>query len=753
MTQNANSLASMQQVHPQNHSEFAKSIHGKFNPEQFHAITLENISSLVLAGAGSGKTTVIVNRIAYIVNNGIMPKCIMAVTFTNKASEEMKIRLKTMLHREQVAEIWTGTFHSLMLRMLRENYEIAGLPKNFAVLDVDSQQALIKTITKDKNLTIDTDADESSNEKISSKDVVQFINSKKEQGIRPNELMMQASNNNYEFIQLFYEYELACKEQGLLDFSDLLYKTVDMLERHPSVREKYNSKFSAILVDEFQDTNDIQYRWLKAIKGKNSFVMAVGDDDQSIYAFRGANPSNMERFVREMTESSEYPKGKIIRLEQNYRSLPYILESANAVIDKNSGRLGKKLWTNSKDNNERIEIVTYENGSFEAKGIAEEINRLVKSKNVQPSEIACLYRTNLQSRLIEQEIVKYGIPVTVYGGFRFYERLEIKHVLAYLDLTSSIDRDIAFSRVVNFPPRGIGDRTVEDLRQEAKSQNVSMIEMIARRMQRGYENMTAGEIKKQKALEEFVYLIIDLAEESASCNLSEIVEKIISKSGILAHYKNIGDEESLERIENIGELVSAAKQFEVDHPELNNALLQLPEYLSSIQLLTSTSDSDMDKKNTVSLMTVHSAKGLEFDNVFVAGMEDGVFPHFRSIENEESIDAEAILAMQGKVLEYKENGELSDETEALLQSIHNDPSNAIDSDELQEERRLLYVAITRAKINLKISLAKNRMMMGKETSQTPSRFIKEIPSHRVFFTESVKKGLQKDKFFSRKKTF
>lgn len=744
--------------------QFTLSLVENLNNEQKLAVTLPKESCLVLAGAGSGKTTVIINRITNLVNIGLLPSSIMAVTFTNKAADELKTRLKLKLHREQVADIWAGTFHSLCLRMLRENYELAGLPKNFAVLDMDSQESLIKTLTKDKNVDLissnENQDDDSDHEKIAAKDVVKFINSKKEFGIKPHEVFSTNTPNEALFVDLYQQYEVACRDQGLLDFSDLLYKTVELLESNFSIKEKYNNQFSCILVDEFQDTNNIQYRWLKAVKGKNAHVMAVGDDDQSIYAFRGANPENMQRFVQEMTCSSHNRDGLVIKLQKNYRSLPYILESANAVIDRNTGRLGKNLWTDSKDNNEKIDIVTYENGSLEARGIAEEINRLVKIDNIPPSEIAVLYRTNMQSRFLEQEVIKFGIPVTVYGGMKFYDRQEIKHVLAYLDLVSSLDRDISFSRVINFPKRGIGETTVEDLRQEAKLNNVSMIEMIARREEllTNFENMpndgvkmTLAEQKKHKILVEFVGMILDLAECASTCSLSEMVQKIVVETGLKSHYESLGKDEATERLDNIGELISAAKQFELDHPELQNSSLQLPEYLSSVQLLTSTSDADMDKKNTVSLMTVHSAKGLEFDHVFISGLEDGIFPHFRSIEGEEIIDAEAILNSQGKSIEYNSDGTMTEESELALQSIHDNPINKIDSAELQEERRLLYVAITRARKGLIITKAKNRLSMGQETKQKPSRFLSEIPAKRLRFIESKSPYNTFNKFSSSKK--
>lgn len=710
------------------------------NDEQARAVLQPRISSLVLAGAGAGKTTVIIGRIANLVNTGLPARKILAVTFTNKSSEEMRKRLDDRMAREDVNTIWMGTFHSLCNRILRENYDAAGLPRNFAILDTDSQTSLIKTITKDKNSAIvvtsstskkstsekDGEGESDGVEKINAKDVVNFINSKKEYGIQPHEVEAEPGTKLDLLVNLFGEYQQACIDQGLLDFSDLLYRTVALLESNELVRSKYHEKFDAILIDEFQDTNDIQYRWLKLMKGPQTFVMAVGDDDQSIYAFRGANPENLRTFVSDITVSPEYPQGNVIKLEQNYRSLPFILDAANAVIDTNTDRLGKNLWTAQPGRGEKITVTEYENGVAEARVVAKKVHTLIADRRVPPNEIAVMYRTNMQSRLIEQEVNKLGVPATVYGGFRFYERAEIKDVLAYMDLVSSFTRDISFTRVINLPVRGIGNSTVEDLRQEARTNGVSMVEMIGLRADRGLVGVTATAIKKQAALENFAIMIMDLTDESMLVPLSTLVSSILQRSGLEAHYNGLPEEESADRKENVAELMSAAKQFEIDRPELKTAAEQLPEYLTFVQLMTSTSKASMDQLNTVSLMSIHSAKGLEFNHVFLTGLEEGVFPHARSIgDNDGKEGAQSEFVDQ----EYDDEGNLTTECVARMEARLEAPENNIATREMQEECRLMYVAMTRPRLELDISYAKSRLTNGESKPQKPSRFLKLIPQN------------------------
>ena len=723
---------------------FSERLVKNLNDKQREAVLYPHESLLVLAGAGSGKTTVLIGRIANLVNEGIPARKILSVTFTNKASEEMKKRLNDKMTREDVNSIWAGTFHSVCNRMLREDYEAAGLPRNFAILDTDSQESLIKTITKDRNAAFniedlksierDPSSDKSDDdvsggvEKITAKDVVNYINSKKEFGIKPYQIDAFPGSREEVFVTLYDEYERACKAQGLLDFNDLLYRTVELLEQNHDIRAKYHERFAAILIDEFQDTNDIQYRWLRLIKSPSTFVTAVGDDDQSIYAFRGANPKNMRLFVEEMTATPASPYGAIVKLEQNYRSLPYILNAANAIISTNTNRLGKNLWSGGVDRGEKIILTEFESGTAEAAVVAKKVHSLIHERKVQPKEIAVLYRTNMQSRGIETEINKLGIPATVYGGFRFYERQEIKHVLAYMDLVSNFTRDISFARVVNFPQRGIGDRTVEDLRQDARAHNLSMMEMIGMRAERGISGVTAASVKKQAALEKFAFMILDLTDASVNMSLSELVEEIVQKTGMMTYYDTLPSEESAERKSNIEELVSAAKQFELDHPGLGTAIEQMPEYLSFVQLMTSTSKASMDELNTVSLMSVHSSKGLEFDYVFLTGLEEGLFPHQRSIGDN---DGKRGPITPPIVEEYDDDGELTDETIRKMQERLDAPENNIDSDEMQEECRIMYVATTRPRKHLEITYAKTRMSNGEIKTQKPSRFLERIPENLI----------------------
>lgn len=686
------------------------------NDRQAQAVSSGPVSTLVLAGAGSGKTSVLTKRIAYLINDGFDPESILAVTFTNKAADEMKKRLRKIIGREAVEQVWMGTFHSLCNRILRAEYEAAGLQKNFAILDTDGQEIVVRNILKDIMGSGAHDVMSSDDEKKKTpSSVVKWINSKKEDGLSPYEID-ETGDNDIE-IECFQEYQRVCAQQGLLDFSDLLYKCVNLLETKVEVREKYRLLFKSILVDEFQDTNDIQYRWLTLIKDSSSFVMAVGDDDQSIYGFRGANPANMNRFVREMATVNGQPS--IIKLEQNYRSLPYILESANAVIDRNINRLGKKLWSSSPDNNEKIRYMEYQNGFSEAASTAKHIHSLIKS-GVSPSEIAVLYRSNAQSRGLEGELNKLAVPTTVYGGYRFYDRQEVKLVLSYVDLIANFDRDVSFAKVVNFPKRGLGETTIEELRQQARESGVSMIKKIIENSE--LPEMKAGKGRnKQAALESFVESIFNLAEESESIPLSALMESVIEKMGIKAHYEAQDDAE--ERMSNLGELVSAARQFEIENPDLKTASVALPEYLSFVTLLTSSSESDINKKKTVSLMTVHAAKGLEFDSVFVIGLEEGTFPSSHALNEEADFG-------NGKSFEdaYADVGDEFDEDgDPEVEDVEHGGAAQL----IQEERRLMYVAITRARKELYLSGVKKRLQFGEEKQMSPSRFIAEIPRARI----------------------
>jgi DNA helicase-2/ATP-dependent DNA helicase PcrA len=753
-------------------------LYARLNPRQAEAVENPAVSFLVLAGAGSGKTSVLTARIAKLVSTGRAPaRGVLAVTFTNKAAQEMRHRLGKLLDKRSVHELWMGTFHSLCNKLLRENYEAAGLPKSFAILDVDGQEALCRGILKDYGLTKasvkeaaklkaaavqgsllaaadplaaagglsadDVEDDGEANEFVTPSQCAKYISSRKEslQPPAPPQSISTRSTDVEQMEAVYAEYQSRCAKSGLLDFQDLLTRGVELLKKDPMVRDSYRSRFSVILVDEFQDTNDIQYEWLQLMKGNNAHVMAVGDDSQSIYGFRGANPANMQRFVDEMTKDKTAPEGRVVKLEQNYRSLPHILEAANAIIDRNPNQLKKTLFTSQRDRGERIDLVTFGNGMFEASSIAQSIHRMVKEMKVPPAEIAVLYRTNQQSRLLEQELNKLGVPLTVYGGFRFYERQEVKHMMAYLDLVCDMTRDISFGRVVNFPPRGIGERTIEELRQDAQLRKLSMLEMVGERSEKMARDPAllggAAAQKKQRQLEGFTDIILDLADAAQTMPLSQLIEQVMERAGIRQHYldeaggSKSSQEEAEERLANIAELVSASKQFEIDNPQLTTAADQLPEYLAYVALMTSTSESDMSRKNTVSLMTVHSSKGLEFDHVFIAGLEEATFPHARAIkEDEERGNGKSIdqaLRDMGATTDDQGNDLLTDE-----------PTDVVDGEGMQEERRLMYVAVTRARKTLTITHAKERLMNGEAKACEPSRFIDEIPDHRLNRIEDAK---------------
>lgn len=757
----------------------------RLNERQAEAVNFPKKSVLILAGAGSGKTSVLTARIAHLVSTGQhSARGILAVTFTNKAAQEMQNRLRKLLDKRSVMDMWVGTFHSLSNKMLRENFEAAGLPKNFAILDTDGQESVCRGVLKDFGLTKgavkeaakarkaaaqtdllsmadplaaagglaadDIEDEGGKSEFVTPGQCAKYISARKEAMMKPEPpISVSTMSTDLEQMEAVYaEYESRLSNAGLLDFQDLLTKGVDLLKSNTDVRDKYRSRFQAILVDETQDTNDIQFEWIQLLKSAHAHVMAVGDDSQSIYSFRGANPANMTRFVKEMTADAEAPKGRIIKLEQNYRSLPHILDAANAIIDRNPDQIKKTLFTSQRDRGERIDLVNFGNGMFEASAIADSIHKMVKDHAIVPSEIAVLYRTNMQSRLIEQEMNKRGLPVTVYGGYRFYDRQEIKNVLSYLDLVCDLSRDLSFVRVVNFPPRGIGERTVEELRQDAQLRRLPMMEVIGERSELLSQNPdalgNAAAQKKQRQLEKFAALFLDLAESACTQPLSELIETIMERAGIRQHYideasgSKASQEEVDERLANVGELVSAAKQFENDNPTLLTAAEQLPEYLAYVALMTSTSEADMTKKATVSLMTVHSSKGLEFDHVFLVGLEEATFPHSRAIkEDGESSDGKSIDQS------LRELGATQDDdgNDLVFDDVDDGESLRVDGDGIKEERRLMYVAVTRARKTLTITHAKERLLNGQITQCTPSRFISEIPSDRLNYIDDSKSRL------------
>lgn len=653
----------------------------KLNPEQRAAVTLEPQHALVLAGAGSGKTRVLTTRMAWLIQTGqASPFGLLAVTFTNKAAREMLARMSAILPID-TRGLWIGTFHGLCNRMLRAHHRDAGLPQSFQILDVTDQLAAIKRLMKANGVD---------DEKYPPRDVQRFINGAKEEGLRPPDVEAYDAHRR-RLIEIYQLYEAQCQREGVVDFAELLLRAYELLSRNAPVREHYQRRFRHILVDEFQDTNTLQYKWLRLLAGGGAAIFAVGDDDQSIYAFRGANVGNMADFER------DYAHGTVIRLEQNYRSYGHILDSANALIGHNSGRLGKNLWTDQGEG-EPVRVIEQPSDGMEAQWIVDEIRSLIHEGSDR-REIAVLYRSNAQSRVIEHAIFSAGIPYKVYGGLRFFERQEIKHALAYLRLMANPHDDTSWMRVVNFPTRGIGARTLEQLADAARQHDTSLYGAVALVGGKGGSNLA-----------QFAQLIHRLIEETRELPLPEMVEHMLETSGLNAHYK--AEREGAERLENLNELITAAAVFAseenydgmpagvvpeqdtsstlmpgvVDAPAVaGDNLTPLAAFLSHAALEAGDNQAQQGQ-DAVQLMTVHAAKGLEFDAVFITGLEEGLFPHENSI-----------LEPAG----------------------------------LEEERRLMYVAITRARQRLYISLAQSRMLHGQTRYAMRSRFLDEIPEQHL----------------------
>jgi DNA helicase-2/ATP-dependent DNA helicase PcrA len=616
------------------------------NPEQLAAVTLPDEHALILAGAGSGKTRVLTTRIAWLVKGArVAPSGILAVTFTNKAAREMLTRVAAMMTLNPRG-MWIGTFHGLCNRMLRAHAQEAGLPRAFQILDSQDQLAAIKRLLKAMNV------DE---ERFPAREVQYFVNDQKEEGVRARDVP-PGDENTRRFAELYAAYDEQCQREGVVDFPELLLRSYELLSRNEILREHYRGRFRHILVDEFQDTNRLQYRWLKLIGGKTSCLFAVGDDDQSIYTFRGANVGNMADFER------EFKVKHIVRLERNYRSHGNILDAANALIANNRNRLGKNLWT-AAGKGEPVRVFEGESDNDEARWIVEEVQALARDGTAL-SHVAVLYRSNAQSRVVEHALFSRGIPYRVYGGLRFFERAEIKHALAYLRLIAMPDDDNAFLRVANFPPRGIGARTIEQLQDAAKQSQASLMKV------------TEG----SKAAP-FRLLIESLRSETQGLPLKELVEVVIAKSGLAEHYKT--EREGADRVENLEELVNAAAAFTEEErvTESGEAIDPLTAFLTHAALEAGEHQAG-EGQDALQMMTVHSAKGLEFDVVFMSGLEEGLFPHEQSVT---------------------------------------------EKDGLEEERRLAYVAITRARSRLYLSHAQTRMLHGQTRYNIPSRFLEEIP--------------------------
>jgi ATP-dependent DNA helicase UvrD/PcrA len=631
------------------------------NEAQFAAVTLPAGHALILAGAGSGKTRVLTSRIAWLIQTGqVSPQGILAVTFTNKAAREMLARISAMLPINPRG-MWVGTFHGLCNRLLRAHHRDAGLPQLFQILDSGDQLAAIKRLLKTLNV---------SDDKFPPRDLQNFINSQKEAGFRPHAVQAWDDYTRRR-VELFVEYEAQCQREGVVDFAELLLRTYELLERNEPLRRHYQTRFRHILVDEFQDTNRLQYLWLKLLADHGAVggaaLFCVGDDDQSIYRFRGAEVGNMRDFEREFRVEN------VIRLEQNYRSHGNILAAANAIITHNRNRLGKNLWTD-RGEGEPIRVFEAFADLDEARWVVEEVRSLV-GEGYARSDIALLYRSNAQSRVLEHQLFSVGIPYRVYGGLRFFERQEIKHALAYLRLIANPDDDTAFLRVVNFPARGIGARSLEVLQDAARTFNTSLYATVP------HLGGKAGTV-----LAQFVALIERLRQETAGLALPETVEHVLERSTLRAHYQT--EKEGQDRLENLDELISAATNFVVEGvvgegaiPAADQRHPLLADFLAHASLEAGEHQADAGA-DAVQLMTVHAAKGLEFDVVFLSGLEEGLFPHDNSIMEEEG---------------------------------------------LEEERRLMYVAVTRARQRLYLSFAQSRMLHGQTRYSLRSRFLEEIP--------------------------
>ncbi|MCA3104878.1 MAG: UvrD-helicase domain-containing protein [Rhodocyclaceae bacterium] len=696
------------------------------NPEQLAAVTLPRESAMILAGAGSGKTRVLTTRIAWLIETRqVNPLGLLAVTFTNKAAREMLTRISAMLPIN-TRGMWVGTFHGLANRMLRAHHRDAGLPQTFQIMDTADQVAMVKRMMKANGI------DE---ERFKPRDTAWFISAQKDAGLRPGSVEA-FDDHTRQLVEIYTMYEAQCQREGVTDFAELILRSYELLARNEAIREHYRARFAHILVDEFQDTNRLQFDWLKLIAGSQNAVFAVGDDDQSVYSFRGAKVANMRDFER------EFNAGTIIKLEQNYRSHGNILEAANVLIGHNQQRLGKNLWT-SESQGEPIRLFEAQTDFEEAQFVVEQVRDL-KATGVPLVEVALLYRSNAQSRVLEHALFSAGLPYRVYGGLRFFERQEIKHALAYLRLVANPDDDAALLRVINFPTRGIGARSIEQLQDAARAGGTSLWQAAC---SRGGTKGGSPDAPR-KGVEGFVLLIDRLRNECAGITLPEMIEAVIERSGLRTHYE--AEREGADRIANLDELVNAAAQFSDDPMRLlemeadaDSFASQGPTALAAAALDEDAAEAEADAAmlaagfgdmpglppgdadadagiaaasgtapapaeptdqlliqflshasleagdnqanagdDALQLMTVHAAKGLEFHTVFASGLEEGLFPHENSLN---------------------------------------------DAGGVEEERRLMYVAVTRARRRLYLTFAQSRMLHGQTRYNVASRFLREIP--------------------------
>jgi DNA helicase II / ATP-dependent DNA helicase PcrA len=627
------------------------------NDKQREAVAAPRSNLLVLAGAGSGKTRVLVHRIAWLLSvENCSPYSIMAVTFTNKAAAEMRHRIDQLIGTSQ-GGMWIGTFHGLAHRLLRAHHLDAGLPQDFQILDSEDQLRLLKRLIKAMNL------DE---KQWPARQGMWYINGKKDEGLRPKHIESYGNPVEQTWLRIYQAYQEACDRAGLVDFAELLLRAHELWLNKPQILNHYRERFSNILVDEFQDTNNIQYAWIRMLAGDSGRVIIVGDDDQSIYGWRGAQVENIQRFLQ------DFPGAETIRLEQNYRSTNNILKAANALIANNNGRLGKELWTDGSDG-EKISLYCAFNELDEARFVVNRIKTWHENGNAL-QDCAILYRSNAQSRVLEEALLQGSMPYRIYGGMRFFERQEIKDALAYLRLLANRNDDAAFERVVNTPVRGVGDRTLDVVRQTAREQQLTLWQATRALLQ---SKALAG--RAASALQRFCELVDALATETAELPLHVQTDRVIKDSGLWLMYEQEKGEKGQARIENLEELVTATRQF--SYQDEDEDLMPLQAFLSHAAL--EAGEGQADKwQDAVQLMTLHSAKGLEFSQVFIVGMEEGMFPSQMSLD---------------------EGGRL------------------------EEERRLAYVGVTRAMEKLTLTYAETRRLYGKEVYHRPSRFIGELP--------------------------
>lgn len=633
----------------------------QLNDKQREAVAAPASDMLVLAGAGSGKTRVLVHRMAWLMEvESLAPYSILAVTFTNKAAKEMRGRVESLMGMP-LNNMWIGTFHGLAHRLLRSHYQEAGLPDNFQILDSDDQYRLIRRVLKSLNL----------DEKYYPPRQMQwYINANKDEGLRAEHIETHGDHTKQTMRDVYQTYQDTCNRAGLVDFAELLLRAHELWLKNPTLLQHYQQRFRAILVDEFQDTNNIQYAWLRLLCSTDNNIMIVGDDDQSIYGWRGANVENIQHFLR------DFPDATTIRLEQNYRSTGTILKAANAVIDNNSGRLGKELWTEDAEG-EQISIYAGFNELDEARFIVARIKEWV-DKGYALTDCAILYRNNAQSRVLEEALLQESVAYRIYGGLRFFERQEVKDALGYMRLINQPLDDAAFERIVNTPARGIGDKTLAQIREAARHLQQSMWQATQVMLS---EKRLSG--RAANALQAFVELILKLQSDILDMPLEQQADHAIKQSGLFAMYQAEKGEKAQARIENLEELVTACKQFDV--PEEAENMTPLAAFLAHASLEAGETQADTHQ-DAVQMMTIHTAKGLEFPFVVLAGVEEGMFPS---------------------------------------QMSHEEPGR------LEEERRLCYVGMTRAMEKLYITYAESRRVYGQDKYHTPSRFIREIPSDCV----------------------